>query len=268
MKKPLSIAILGYGAIARYVLEQIRDENDIGVSAVIARNPSLDKAIKLTGDLCAVVTSSDQLPADVDLVVDCAGHEGLIAHGVDILSAGINLVTISTGALADTEFYKKLEQAAETGNSRLKLLSGAIGGIDALMAANVGKLSTVRYIGRKPPMGWKGSPAERQCDLMALKEPLTHFKGTARAAATQYPKNANVAATIALAGIGMDDTQVELIADPGVTKNTHEVHASGSFGNFQMTIEGKPLPGNPKSSALAAMSIVQELRQQISNVGF
>jgi aspartate dehydrogenase len=268
MENPLSIAILGHGTIAGYVMDQIRDDTNIKLSAVLARVPSLDKAKVFTRGICPVITSSHQLPADVELVIDCAGHEGLLAHGTDILSAGIDMITISTGALADVEFFNQLESAAKKGNSRLKLLSGAIGGIDALMAANVGELSSVNYIGRKPPTGWKGSPAEHQCDLMALTSPFTHFKGTARNAATQYPKNANVAATIALAGISMDDTKVELIADPNITKNTHEVHAVGSFGNFQLKIEGKPLPGNPKSSALAAMSIVQELRRRISIVGF
>ncbi len=268
MIKTLNIAILGHGAIAGYVMDQIRDQHDIKVSAILARVPSIEKAKAFAKGICPVITSSHQLPGDVKLVIDCAGHEGLLAHATDILSAGIDMFTISTGALADVEFFNQLEISARKGNSRLKLLSGAIGGIDALMAANVGELSSVKYVGRKPPTGWKGSPAEHQCDLMALTNPFTHFEGTARSAAIQYPKNANVAATIALAGIGMEDTKVELIADPNITKNTHEIHAMGSFGNFQLKIEGKPLPGNPKSSALAAMSIVQELRRRISIVGF
>ena len=268
MKNPLNIAVIGHGAIAGYVMDQIRNDPCIKISAILARLPSIDKAKAFAKDICPVITSSQQIPADVGLVIDCAGHEGLLAHATNILSAGIDMISISTGALADAKFYDKLKLAANKGDARLKLLSGAIGGIDALMAANVGEISSVKYVGRKPPAGWIGSPAEHQCDLMALTSPFIHFNGTARNAATQYPKNANVAATIALAGIGMDDTMVELIADPNVTKNTHEVHTVGSFGNFQLKIQGKPLPGNPKSSALAAMSIVQELRRRTTVVGF
>ena len=92
--------------------------------------------------------------------------------------------------------------------------------------------------------------------------------GTARQAALGYPKNANVAAAVALAGIGFDGTQVALIADPTITTNIHEITAKGAFGSFQFTISGNGLPGNPKSSALAAMSIVSDLAERQKRIGF
>lgn len=102
---------------------------------------------------------------------------------------------------------------------------------------------------------------------MNLEKPFEHFSGTAREAALLYPKNANVAATIAVASIGLDKVLVKLIADPGVDKNIHEIEANGSFGRLSVRIEGNHMPGNPKSSALAAMSIVGELKRRISRVG-
>jgi aspartate dehydrogenase len=131
--------------------------------------------------------------------------------------------------------------------------------ISWLSSASIGELNHVTYRGRKPPQGWRGSPAETKLDLDALSEAAVHFSGSARNAALEYPKNANVAASVALAGIGFDDTIVELIADPGVERNVHEIVAEGDFGRFEFRIEGKSMPDNPRSSAITAMSVVREI---------
>jgi aspartate dehydrogenase len=149
------------------------------------------------------------------------------------------------------------------------LVSGAIGALDCLRAARVGRLESVTYVGRKPPRSWKGSPAETRLDLDDMTNGAkVHFEGSARDAATEYPKNANVAAAVALAGIGFDDTQVKLIADPGISENIHEVKATGDFGSFSFEIRGHALPDNPRSSALAAMSVISKLEQETETIVF
>ena len=268
MVEPLNIAILGRGAIARYVFKKIKNDKALKVCAIICRSESSNNSNAFANNICPVVNSVTDLPEGVELVADCSGHSGLEAHGAVILSAGIDLITISTGALSNLKVAADLENAAIAGNSQLKLLSGAIGGIDLLSAGNVGELESVKYVGRKPPTGWFGSPAEKICDLNNLDAPTIHFSGTARNAASLYPKNANVAATVGLAGLGLDKTQVELIADPSITTNIHEVHAVGTFGKLHLKVEGEPLEDNPKSSALAAMSIVSEIRRRTSRVRF
>lgn len=256
----MKIGIIGMGAIARYVCEALeKQDHTIGAILLrperVAENPAL------------YVGSVQGLPDDLDLMIDCAGHAALAAYGSAILLRGVDLITVSLGALADRQIYDTLETSARGGNAKLHLASGAIGALDCLQAARMGQLNSVTYVGRKPPKGWKGSPAENILDLDGLtRGAKTHFQGTARAAALAYPKNANVAAAVALAGVGFDETQVRLIADADVTENIHEIEACGDFGTFRFQINGQSLPDNPRSSALAAMSVLSKLEQIIQPI--
>jgi aspartate dehydrogenase len=261
-----TIAIIGCGAIGEAVARYVAGNNDVRISAAIVEPGMESRAREVFGDDVEIGCSFDELSIKVDLAADCAGHPALRQHGEAVLSGGVDLVTVSSGALGDADLYQRLEAAATTGDSQLRVVSGAIGALDALSSASIGKLKNVTYRGRKPPIGWKGSPAEAKLDLDALTEAAVHFEGSARDAALEYPKNANVAASVALAGIGFDDTRVELIADPGVERNTHEIVAEGDFGRLEFSIEGKTLPGNPRSSAITAMSVVREILKPASRL--
>ncbi|MEQ8696663.1 MAG: aspartate dehydrogenase [Bauldia litoralis] len=262
----LDLTLIGHGAIAQYVMKALAGDPTARVSQIVMRAPRVAEVQAAAGAGVKVVASADELTHTPGFAIEVAGHAGLHEHGVALLSKGIDLLVVSVGALADRGLYDTLSKAAEAGGAKMIIAPGAVGGIDALAAARQGGLTGVRYTSRKPPLAWKGTPGEQVCDLDALTEAATLFEGRADEAARLYPKNANVAATIALAGAGWDRTQVRVVADPAAPGNVHEVEAEGAFGRMTVRMEGKPLPGNPKTSSLTAFSVLRAIRNRASAV--
>ena len=263
-----NLLLVGCGAMGRYVWNALRAD-ERGRIVCILEEPSRVVALRQElGHAVQVVRSLDEVAEPPDLALESAGHDAVRTSVVQLLSKGIDTIIASVGALAIEGLPEKLERAAKDGNAQLTLVPGAIAGIDALSAAGIGRLDAVRYVGRKPPKAWLGTPAEERADLRRLQEAATIFEGNAREAARLYPKNANVAAMIALAGIGFERTEVSLLADPAVTRNTHLVNASGQFGDLQVLVSANPLVENPKTSELAALSVIRAVRNKLASVAF
>lgn len=263
----MDVMLIGYGAIAQEVLKHVGADEPARIAAILVRPGRVDEVrTAVQGRGIEVVSALDELECAPALVAECAGHAGVREHGAAVLRRGMDLLVISIGALADPELYASLEEAARDGGAKLVLAAGAVAGADALAAARVGGLDRVTYTSRKPPGAWKGTPAEEVCDLDALTTETTLYQGAAAEAARRYPQNANVAATIALAGAGFDRTEVRLVADPAAGGNIHQLEASGMFGSFTMEIRGRPLPDNPKTSTLAAHSVIAEIRRRAGPV--
>lgn len=255
------VTLIGYGAIGRSVHARLRGHAGIRIAHVVVSPRSLTAVRDAVGSEVLVL---DTVPADATLVLECAGHSALTTHVLHALERGIECAVLSVGALSDAGLAEQLDDAARRGETQLHLLPGAIGGIDAIAAARLAGLDEVTYTGRKPPQGWRGSPAETLVDLDRLHAPTVILQSSAREAARLYPKNANVAATVALAGLGLDATTVRLIADPSVHDNIHEITLRGAFGEMQLTMRGKPLADNPRTSALTVLSALRFLNNRVN----
>jgi len=254
----IKIALVGCGAIGSSLLELLKAQPTLQVCWIIV--PEITEDVQSAQAQHA--PHAQLLPAldyqhCPDLLVECAGHSAVEEHVLPALKRGIPAIVASIGAFSHPEMAQHINDAALAGNTQVHLVSGAIGGIDALAAARVGGLDEVVYSGRKPPLAWQGTPAEQCCDLSAVTEAICIFEGNAREAARLYPKNANVAATLSLAGLGLEGTTVRLYADPEVEENVHQVSARGAFGSLDLTMRGKPLAANPKTSALTVYSLMR-----------
>ena len=255
------LTLIGFGAIGRSVYQRLQGHARLRVDAVVVSPRSLADTQAAVAPGTRVCTS---VPEDATLVLECAGHGALLAHVLPALEQGVECAVLSVGALSEPGLPEQLADAARRGGAQLHLLPGAIGGVDAIAAARLAGLDAVTYTGRKPPAGWRGTPAQALVDLDSLQAPFVIFEGSARDAARTYPKNANVAATLSLAGLGLDATRVRLIADPGVRENIHEIDVRGAFGEMQLTMRGKPLADNPKTSALTVLSALRFLENRVA----
>lgn len=264
-----SLGIIGMGAIGKSVVAVLAREQSTplervtllvrptGVAAALADLRAAGPA--LAGRTDVVTNVGALLATRPELVVECAGHGALAAFGEHILSAGCEMIVVSVGALADAVLQDQLAAAAQRGLTRMALTSGAIGGIDIVAAARLSGITSLTYTSCKPPAAWLGSPAEKLVDLAKIKSSTTFYEGTAREAARAYPKNANVAATLALAGPGLDLTRVKLIADPSSPGNVHSFTLLSVATDVEMRILGRPSADNPRTSATTAFSVARDV---------
>lgn len=256
----MRIGLIGFGAIGQTLYRMLGEHLPaVQVVGVVDR---ADRAEELRNELpdLEISSSIDGLMAlRPSLVIECAGHGGLKASGPAVLRGGADLLVASVGALADQLLETELLAAAREGGAKLRIPAGALGGLDVLGAARFAGLDNVTYTSNKAPRAWKGTAAEDMVDLDKLDKPTVFFTGDARSAALMFPQNANVAAATALAGVGFERTRVQLCADPGAAGNRHRIQANGAFGEIDVTILGKTLPENPKTSVLAPYSLVRSL---------
>lgn len=267
MREPARLAILGMGAMGQSCLEGLRERLPQTQFAFLEREHRIHRLSEETSaqGFSDVTELLDWQP---DLVVECAGHSAVRDAVPEALRRGVDVVIASLGVLGDDQLKMTLDEAAESSGARLTVVSGAIGGLDALRAGMLAGVDSVVYEGRKPPSAWRGSAAEELCALAQLEHAKVFFEGSARAAAAQFPKNANVTAAVALAGVGFDSTVVRLIADPHAKENSHTVDVEGAFGRLRIVLTNHPLPQNPKTSWLAALSVQEAVLRRVEAIGF
>lgn len=255
------VCIAGLGAIGQVVALELDKGGIPGLKlgAVSARNK--EKAQEFVRKLAQPVPVVDlgELCDYGDIVVECAPAALLSQIAEPVLARHKKLIVLSVGALLSNPHLK---QAALDGGGTILVPTGALLGLDAVLAAAEGKIHSVRMITRKPPKGLLGAPflTENNINLDNLKEPLKIFSGTAREAAKGFPANLNVAVALSLAGVGPDLTTLEIWADPTVTRNTHRIEVDSDSARLTMTIENIP-SDNPKTGVITARSVIALLRK-------
>ena len=190
----------------------------------------------------------------VDVIFEAASQEAVKEYATDILKAGKDIVIMSVGILFDDKFRNNLEKIAKEKKCKIYLPSGAVCGIDGILSASVDTIDEVTLVTTKPPQSLKKEFNKR----------TIVYKGNAREAVKKFPRNINVAANLSLAGVGLDKTKVEIVADPVATRISHKILAHGKFGRLRAEVENMPNPRNPGSSYMASLSAIATLKRIIN----
>jgi aspartate dehydrogenase len=257
----LRVAIGGFGAIGKVVARRLdQGIEGLTLAAVSARDIARARSGMVDFARPVPVLPLAILGEHADIVVECASAARLRELAEPSLARGRTVLVLSCSALLDN--FDLIDLASHHGG-RILVPTGALLGLDAVAAAAEGRITKVSMITRKPPGGLLGAPylEENGIEICGLNEPKRVFAGTAREAARGFPANVNVAAALALAGIGPDRTMVEIWADPGVTRNIHRIEVEAEAARLSMQIENVPSAENPRTGRLTPLSVIAALRK-------
>lgn len=273
----LKVGLIGFGAIGNVIIRAIAEGkagnvkligiyDEVGKARIKARKVVRDMNLKKV-----VVTSNATTlleNPEINLIIEAASQIAVKVIGEEVLTSGKDLMIMSVGALVDQDLFNRLKKAAEMASKHIYLPSGAICGLDGVKAASVAGLKEITLITRKNPKGFEGAPyvVENHINLGEIAKPTVLFEGSAKEACECFPANANVAASLSIAGLGPAKTKVKIIADPAIHRNIHEIVASGDFGELRTVTENVICPDNPKTSYLAPLSAIRILRKLNENV--
>jgi aspartate dehydrogenase len=259
---PLKLAVAGLGAIGLVVARRVDAGELPGIALVAAAARDQAKADKATAAFRArpPLLPLPALADAADIVLECLPAAQFRAVAAPAIAKGRLFMPLSVGALIN---HLDLIDAARKTGARIVVPTGALLGLDAVRAAAEGKITSVKMVTRKPPAALAGAPllAERNIVLDGLDEPRLLFEGSAREAIAGFPANVNVAVALSLAGIGPDQTQVEIWADPTVSRNTHSIIVTSDSSDLRMSIASLPSEENPRTGRITALSVLAALRR-------
>lgn len=266
----MRVSLIGCGAIGSELAVAI-DSGKVGSATLVALFDTIEDAaqklrLRLRNDNVAIFSNFSELTSSSefkvsDIVIEAASQAAAKNFSKRIVEYKKDLLLMSVGAIADELFLSQLLSVVSQNGNHIYIPSGAIAGIDAIKSVK-GMLDSVTLTTTKNPKALAGAPFFNSdpTRLNSMKKKTLIYQGTAADALNKFPANINVAAVLSLAGIGIQETIVKIVADPHITVNQHQIEAAGTFGEIAITVRSIPTPNNPKTSLLAVLSAIECLR--------
>jgi aspartate dehydrogenase len=253
-----SYGIIGFGRIGRRLATRRRG------AVVLVRPGQVAAAESIALHVCT--TLEEFIACKPSIAIECASAAMLATVGPELLAAGIDLVPLSLTALADPVVERRLMEAAEAGPGRIEIAPGAIGTLDLLATAREEGLARVIYRQLKSPAMWQLTPAVQLADLGAITARTVFFRGSVRDVARHLPNNLNTAVGVALAGLGLDRTEAELVADPSISQTAHELDIEAAPGNAVLRLGGRDVPPDGDPIDYTTFSLIRLLRRRMARM--
>ncbi|MBS7700287.1 MULTISPECIES: aspartate dehydrogenase domain-containing protein [unclassified Chelatococcus] len=237
------LGIIGLGPIGRRLARCFAASGEgPRLAALLVRDRQLEEARTIAPDAVLCTDLEAFIATGPSVAVECASPATFVASAPRLLATGCDVIPLSLGAFADAETEKVLAAAAERGPGRIEIPAGALGSIGFLAAGRANGLSRVKVTVGYPPARWQAMGAELFAPIARLETAVTFMQASARDIALCFPGHLNVVTAAALAGLGLDDTQVELVVDPGASQAWFRIEALSQSGPVTLHVGGRDAP--------------------------
>jgi aspartate dehydrogenase len=224
------VGVIGSGSIGQSIIQDLRQRPDVELVFVLARD--LDKLASLGLPTTVCTDKADEaLSRDVDLVIEAALPE-LVAELAPRFLEKADFCAFSCTALADPPVEAAIRATIRSSGRRFFVPHGAVLGLDGLCDGG-DLLEQVTVVTTK---SGKSLGLDPECSG-------TVFEGSARQACQRFPRNVNVHAAVALAGIGLDRTVSRIVAVPHQETNEHRIEVAGQDLSWVIEVSSRSLGG-------------------------
>ena len=261
-----TLALVGCGKLANIVVDALLNGllPDYTMIGAYSRTPEkvqnlVDKFQADGHHICVPCQTLDELiELKPDYIIEMASPQAMRDLALPALQAGISIVTLSIGALSDTEFYQQVEVTAYQNKARVHLVPGAIGGFDVMRTAALMGECDVSFQTKKGPNSLKGTPVYTE-ELQ--KQTHQVFEGNAIDAIALFPTRVNVAVAASLASVGPEKVDVSIQSIPNYVGDDHRIEIKNDQVQAVIDVYSK-------TSDIAGWSVVNTLRNITSAIVF
>ena len=214
------IGFLGCGKIGKSLLQHALKRGDMEISFI--QDPFFKNEL---GVDCPIIQKQDkELYRSSDLIIECSSAD-ILKQNYEAILHNSDLLMFSVTAFSDLHFSKEAIMLEHKTMHHIYIPHGAILGLDGIFDG--------RHVWQNVSITTVKNP--KSLGRTDIKRTVV-YEGPTREVCTLYPRNVNVHAAIALAGLGFDRTQSVIISDPGVDSNSHHILLQGEGIHIDLDI--------------------------------